>query len=204
MRIFIPDIGTKLKLLQPWSFTLFHESRNDALMAAMVAPILGRAYVTGDEVYRRHYQEDEAVFGTYRTPSEPDYMVTCCGAERVGVKNRHDYPRCPVCEKQCTSYTHRWPEDRDTVFTKAQLGMRYVVGRLDGLAMQFPKNTELTIDRVYIRKGAKDFSSISFILRSTDHPDLIDKKGKQCFGRKGFRFWAALGEVNHMDAEVQV
>lgn len=45
--------------------------------------------------------------------------------------------------------------------------------------------TELLVDRVYIRKGAKDFSSLSFFIKNGPY--------------KGARFWAKLNEVNQME-----
>jgi hypothetical protein len=50
-----------------------------------------------------------------------------------------------------------------------------------------PAKTELGVDRVYIRKGARDFSSLSFII----------KNGKF----KGARFWAKLQDVNCIDVK---
>ena len=43
----------------------------------------------------------------------------------------------------------------------------------------------LEVDRIYIRKGAKDFSSITFKVR----------------GKKVERFWVSLNEVNLMQIE---
>jgi hypothetical protein len=61
----------------------------------------------------------------------------------------------------------------------------------------------LTVDRIYIRKGAEDFSSLTFILRSS--PDLLvlcdGKEFKVTKSTKKFgvaRFWAKLSDVNRM------
>lgn len=45
-------------------------------------------------------------------------------------------------------------------------------------------DTILKVDRVYIRKGAKDFSSLTFFIKSGPY--------------KGARFWAKLNEVNQI------
>jgi len=50
-----------------------------------------------------------------------------------------------------------------------------------------PIGTELLIDRIYIRKGAKEFSSMSFFMDSK--PNKI-------------RFWAKLKDINNMDAVI--
>ena len=49
--------------------------------------------------------------------------------------------------------------------------------------MTIPSGTELKIDRIYIRKGLKDYSSVSFYA-------TINKK--KC------RFWAKLSDVNNI------
>ena len=55
-----------------------------------------------------------------------------------------------------------------------------------------PKDTQLTIDRIYIRKGATDFDSLSFWMGSIPPTIAYKKKGK-------VRFWAKLTEVNSIE-----
>lgn len=52
-----------------------------------------------------------------------------------------------------------------------------------------PKGSVLSVERIYIRAGAKDFSSITF--------RYIPIKGKA-----GIRFWAKLEEVNNIEFEL--
>lgn len=59
----------------------------------------------------------------------------------------------------------------------------------------FPKGTELTIDRIYIRKAAETFDSVSFNVRSFPETYKYKKKGR-------IRFWAKLPEVNKMNFEI--
>ena len=49
-----------------------------------------------------------------------------------------------------------------------------------------PEHTILKVDRIYIRKGAKDFDSVSF---------FADIPGQ----KKRVRFWAKLDEVNNIE-----
>lgn len=51
-----------------------------------------------------------------------------------------------------------------------------------------PKGSILRVDRIYIRKGASDFSSITFYL--LEHPTITGKKP---------RFWAKLSDVNNIE-----
>lgn len=60
----------------------------------------------------------------------------------------------------------------------------------------FPKSTVLKVDRIYIRKGMKDFSSITFLVEQTSL-SLEKVKG----AKKTPRFWVNLQEVNKMIIE---
>lgn len=55
-----------------------------------------------------------------------------------------------------------------------------------------PAGTVLKIDRIYIRKGAKDFSSVSFFITSKEK---IKSTGKH------LRFWAKLADCNNIEFE---
>ena len=53
-----------------------------------------------------------------------------------------------------------------------------------------PKGTVLTVDRIYIRKNAKEYDSLSFVIKK--------EKGANIYGR----FWAKLIDVNNIDCSV--
>jgi hypothetical protein len=56
-----------------------------------------------------------------------------------------------------------------------------------------PKGTILKVDRIYIRKGQDDYSSLTFFITGSPHPMLSDKKGPKR------RFWAKLADVNDIE-----
>lgn len=58
-----------------------------------------------------------------------------------------------------------------------------------------PTGSILKVDRIYVRRGAKDFDTITFLLEHTSMPEFAYTKRKV----KG-RFWVKLGEVNTMIA----
>jgi hypothetical protein len=66
-------------------------------------------------------------------------------------------------------------------------------GALKTKPVMLPKGTILTVDRIYIRKGVKDYDSVSFYV---NFPKIAGEKK-----RKGFRFWAKLPEVNAIECE---
>jgi hypothetical protein len=57
-----------------------------------------------------------------------------------------------------------------------------------------PKGTRLKVDRIYIRKGADEFGSLTFYC----NPHL---KGAKAKGAIKGRFWAKLSDVNTMVIE---
>jgi len=62
----------------------------------------------------------------------------------------------------------------------------------------FPKGTILSVDRIYIRKGAADFSSLTFF---ADKKTKIIRDGKEYTSPKALRFWAKLKDVNNMKVQ---
>lgn len=74
------------------------------------------------------------------------------------------------------------------------------------LALTLPQGTVLTVDRIYIRKGQSDFSSVTFVIEETTHPFLGGRCAKPTWDGRDFRrvkrrFWARLEDVNRMEVE---
>lgn len=66
-------------------------------------------------------------------------------------------------------------------------------GRSGGSAnVKLEKGTKLTVDRIYIRKGSKDFDSVTFWLG--EKPKGIGYRGK-------VRFWVKLSDANNIECE---
>jgi len=84
-------------------------------------------------------------------------------------------------------------EYRNDDLWKIQTGEEYnwkAYGEIKFVDFVIPAQTVLTIDRVYIRKGLKNFSSVSFIIGAGCPNKEIEKK----------RFWAKLEDVNTIEA----
>jgi len=68
-----------------------------------------------------------------------------------------------------------------------------------------PAGAVLKIDRVYIRKGAKEFSSITFLWKGESLPAKLEQywEGGESYKvpRQPIRFWAKLGDVNNIEFE---
>lgn len=157
----IPEIGTQLKLSQDWTFSLFWESRNEALIQLLIDKEVWdnkNIVATTEECqgcFGWHAGQNKKVVDIWQKYFEPKYPIN-----RLGARDYHkpSYPMgAPVC------YQMTWPKD-----------------------------TILTVDRIYIRKGGEQFSSITFRTASTTITQLKKKKP---------RFWAKLYEVNTIECE---
>lgn len=116
MKLFIPPLGTKIRLTKEWLFKLFYEYRNDSLLKAQ----------------------------GFADESERKYDL---------------------------QWKHRGEHAKTSL----------------------PEGTILTVDRIYIRQGAKDFDSVSFWLGTK--PKGVGYRGK-------IRFWAKLEDVNNIEGEL--
>lgn len=139
MKLFIPEIGTVLKLEADWEFSLFVETRNEALVTASDFP------------------RDT----TYRWSLAP---------------TSKEAPKNVGWEKQA-SWSAEWRKN-----------------------FILPAGSILTVDRIYIRKGVKDFSSLSFNLNRKSVNADHSKFAKNLATQKGrCRFWAKLADVNNIE-----
>lgn len=124
MDLFIPDIGTKLKLTESWIFQLFEESRNHEMLKVVGRENLKKTIVSGSEYFWRKHECYE---------------------------------------------------------------------------MFLPKDSILTVRRIYVRNGKSDFSSVTFYLNDTTHPLLLYvKKNRKTCGS----FWAKLTDVNKIKCDI--
>ena len=84
-------------------------------------------------------------------------------------------------------------ERRNDVVTQYFLKLESFRNSRDGEKFEIiiPAGTVLTIDRIYIRKGVSDFSSITFYIYESIYKDL-----------KKARFWASLTDVNKIEYEI--
>lgn len=62
-----------------------------------------------------------------------------------------------------------------------------------------PKNTVLKLDRIYIRKGKEDFSSLSWYIEDTPLTLAAPVVGKRGFKQGKKRFWAKLDDCNGIE-----
>ncbi|AHC30548.1 hypothetical protein CC53_gp131 [Rhizobium phage vB_RleS_L338C] len=78
---------------------------------------------------------------------------------------------------------------------------RYGLWNNRSIPATLPRGTILRVDRIYIRKGNEDYSSLSFYITETAHAALQPVKTKKGFKKGRKRFWAKLAEVNTLRVE---
>lgn len=139
MNLFIPELGTKLRLLRPWEFKVINEARNLSIAKLLEVQSPTNRYPLGAVQGRSYFYTSQSRSVSGKWVSEE-------------------------CEEKS------FEPERKTSYTYT-----------------FPIETILTVDRIYIRKGAKDFSSVSFLTQ---------------VGGKRVRFFARLVDVNNLVVEV--
>lgn len=129
----IPDIGDRLRLVQPWEFRLVWERRNEKF---------------AENIGVLEYSED-------------GWDATKWNGIEVGSNQR------------------RYSDE--SMYASLEHAARVTI----------PAGSILNVDRIYIRKGISDYSSVTFTL----------KKGNCVDKTMHGRFWAKLADVNEMVAE---
>ena len=125
MKLFIPEIATKFVITEPWTFSLYSESRNE------------------------------------------DFISTLRS-------NRYSIPK------------------------RKMNGVGYYGFEAQRLCdFTLPVGTQLSVSRVYIRRGASEYSSVSFTINFEKFSKTLDKNVKI----KG-RFWAKLDDVNKLNVDL--
>jgi hypothetical protein len=73
------------------------------------------------------------------------------------------------------------------------------------LEVALPKGTHLKVDRIYVRKGASDFSSITFFAKNlgeiTRPSGYSWSSQRKMRTKKSLRFWAKLVDCNTIEFE---
>lgn len=186
---YVPEIGDELVLSAPWVFSLFPEYRNTAL-----ATMLGYYSCPGRKIGWVSVEDvpmirDEDYVLNY--PPTSDFPNPTLGRHY----NSYDYDAytkaCDKVRSENKEYV-RYQNELVEWRKKCELHCR------ETIIVELPVGSVLKIDRIYIRKGAKDYSSITFYLKG-NNPVLVksrwsDKKSM----KKSIRFWAKLNECNRI------
>ncbi|QIG76173.1 hypothetical protein EVC24_152 [Rhizobium phage RHph_I4] len=185
-QVYIPEISDLWKLEQPWSFTLYDEYRNADLWKALDAD--NHPSLAG---LRQQIAEIDAAMevikGRMRMQDVPK-MRWVSGSTFMSA-GRHE--EVIVREK-----TFDTPADRiqyDTLHRQ-----RYALLNNRSVPVILPSETVLRVDRIYIRKGKSEYSSLTFYVVGSPHEALKPVKTNKGFKQGRKRFWAKLEDVNNL------
>lgn len=179
MKFYVPEIGDQVRLVSDWHFDLFKEHRNHKLWELAKAdanPALLAWEKRCDELraeLRRLEALRETRFAQHRnwrygrSSSEPEF---------VSVEEKY------------------WPDEADEKLYNATREKLWEENK-PRVPFVLPAGSLLSIDRIYIRKGVSEYSSITFYLKETTWAPLAKKK------KGATRFWAKLRDVNQIEFE---
>lgn len=160
MKMYIPEIGDKIVLTKDWTFRLFDEGRNTALFDLL-------------KVKRRGVESIQRA-----SDGKQFFYVWNDGCWLCGAWLADDGEEAKV-----NMYEVRQENRRN------EISPQFKIIKDSGTEVTLKAGQVLSVDRVYIRRGASDFSSITFNY-------IGAPKGS---GR--VRFWAKLADVNTIEFE---
>jgi hypothetical protein len=182
MNLYVPEIGDHITLTQDWFFVLYPESRNQDL-----GEFFGH-YIKGHNIWIERSALPSMRIADYEVkyPNESQLRGILYNSRDALYKQ---------AEQDCPEYVKYW-EDYKIWSNQADL-----IGK-DRLDVTLPAGTVLSIDRIYIRKGASDFSSITFYAKGLGEiqkqPSTWDRNPKPK-KKKALRFWAKLEDCNRIN-----
>jgi hypothetical protein len=188
MKLYVPEIGDHLRLTEDWTFTLHAEGRNVPL-----AEMFGyRKYGWNQWLDRSKIEDEPARDYTINYPSEEFF-------QRAFWKGRASYE-----ERQAAYKKAELESESYQAYLKAYVEWdnRAKVLAKEDLTITLPKGTVLAVDRIYIRKGASDFSSITFFAKGLGETEVKNRWSGRTTKWKAQRFWAKLSDCNQIDFDL--
>lgn len=162
MKLYVPEIGDSFKLTQDWIFDLYDEHRNKSLWDLYDCE-------NSPTVITQRAEEENAA-------NEMNLLL-----------NKHRKIASSAVSILKNGPFYEW----DQVDTDRYEELRAIRRKLISCSITLPKDSIITVDRIFIRKGMDDWSSLTFYLKF--HPDFSLKKKP--------RFWAKLHDCNNIEFE---
>lgn len=194
MKMYIPEIGDTITLKNDWTFDLYYEKRNIDLLTSInqsinsiqinindggnhiVAPSDDHTYSTLlDYIYSKNVYHCGNFITSCVLNSSP--KISKLGNVDINISTPRNNSGMNINHTFSTNGTYEYSQKIFNIIVDIKLP-----------AISLPKGTELKIDRIYIRKGKDDYSSVTFYIE--DCPD------KTFVPKKKIRFWAKLSDVN--------
>lgn len=182
MKLYVPEIGDIITLKEDWTFDLYAESRNEQL---------GEHFGHYNAYYKGCNFIDSSVLPKLRDadyniehPTEEECQIT------VGYFGMKQYSHDKFRELYNLRANANPEYIQYQLDSKAHLEEVQKIGK-KSIKVTLPKGTILKIDRIYIRKGSSDYSSITFYAK-----DMLKPNTKKKYSP---RFWAKLSDCNQIE-----
>jgi hypothetical protein len=185
MKLYVPEIGDQIKLTKDWKFTLHAEGRNTDLGKFHGYSIFRGGWVDDSIIPPMREHDYEVIY-----PPKPKSGYHQFYGESYDTYNR----KCREAEQNNPEYV-KWHSDFTTWMADCDKIKK------DVLVITVPKGSILGIDRIYIRKGAKDYSSITFFLKGLPPVAIKNRWSDKIINKKALRFWAKLADCNTINFE---
>lgn len=183
MKLYVPEIGDHLVLTSDWTFDLHAEGRNSQLGAMFGYYLRG---LVGGWVSESSLPQIVRPEYTVNYPKYDDFV-------KRGSIDYSAYNRAKLeAEESCPEFV-KYRSDYSEWLDKAkQL-------QADKITITLPAGTILAVDRIYIRKGAADFSSITFYAKELGEVIMPGSSPSRPKRVKAQRFWAKLEDCNNIE-----
>lgn len=181
MKLFIPEIGDKFRVTRRVTLSLMNERRNDS--------ILLNIYKKNNIVYNRkkflftlaeHKMANKLYNKIYDEHLNNEIQNDIIRyKEKTTIFKKYKY-EIETLRMQQIENIRRFNNDFDKMITNRPFSNCKGVDYYD---LELRPGDMLTIDRIYIRKGSKDYSSVSFYLK------------RSTLKASRMRFWIPLDQV---------
>ena len=190
MKLYVPEIGDHIRLTKDWSFTLHPESRNVTLAELFGYRQFG---YNGGWLDRSKIEDEPARDYVINYPTEEDFGSRSIFGTRWSYDDRQKAYK--QAEEQSESYQ---------AYLKAYIdwNKRAKAIAIKEIPITLPAGTVLAVDRIYIRKGSSDYSSITFYAKGLGESEITNRWSGRTTKWKAQRFWAKLSDCNQIEFEL--
>lgn len=188
MKLYVPEIGDHIRLTKDWSFTLYPENRNVTL-----AEFFGYGEFGYNNAWldRTKIEDEPARDYVIYYPSEEEFKRGLFGRNYFEEKQKA-YRQAEEQSESYQAYLKAYTEWKKRAEEIA----------LKEITITLPVGTVLAVDRIYIRKGSSDYSSITFYAKGLGESEVKNRWSNRVTKWKAQRFWAKLSDCNKIEFEL--
>lgn len=201
MKLFIPSIGTMLKLTDFWRFSIHIESRNDKVYQALDYNPQDHQIVSSGEtestqfnLHHRHaylnlpnsFTIDEPIM-VYKNELPDTEASRKLDAKLVLLRTRKQMIHVEKVDHNSPAIDQYYTRSASPAPYYAIMSRYFEEYKID---ITLPPDTVLKVARIYIRQGQQEFNSVTF-------------KVTECkYLKKNARFWVKLDDVNRLECDI--